>query len=195
MFFDFDDGDKSANDFAQDLKSEKIGYEVWFSGKKGCHVVARTRPLYDFHVPYSHKCFVEDLGISADTSLYRANSLIRLPGTIHHATGKPKILIDKFEGHKLKIDLVEPKTVYEKLETEDVYELEAVLLAMVSAVGHPPRQGNRHTRLWSMASRLSSSGFTFDAALELLLRINDTWQESAKPADEVERAVSQAFRA
>lgn len=194
LFLDLDDGEASVDGVVAFLKAEGIGFSLYKSGSKGYHTHIPSEPKFGYNVAYSQKVLIESLGIPADLSLYRPGSLFRLPGTVHRKTSQPKELIQKFDGALLDYDLVgEPTPKPAEFTLGDDSDLETTLLSLITYIGHPPRNGNRHLTIWSHAERLRRQGLSQGTVLDLLERVNLSWENQAKPESEVRRAVNQAF--
>jgi hypothetical protein len=189
VFIDLDGGE------AQLVRAEAalvgLKYAVWESGGKGFHIVLPTETLTGTEVPEAHRQWVDSLRIDADLSLYRASSLISLPGRIHPKTRRKKTLVKMLDGAQLVVPdavLVE-KPVY---PVADIPELSMVLIRLANLTAIEPGPGGRHTALWSVAGSLAACGLSEEVVSELLIGVNATWQ-NPKPEDEVLRAVRQAF--
>jgi hypothetical protein len=195
LFLDLDDGDVSVNAVRGWLKKEGLEFSLYKSGSKGFHFHIPCVPKFSPDVAWSQRKLVEGLGLPVDVSLYRPNSLIRLPGTIHRKTGLPKELVDSSSGHTLDYDLVEePESRLQDFSLGDVSDFETTLLSLATYLANPPSSGNRHMTLWSHAERLRRQGLAYETVLDLLQGVNSSWGQNAKPRPEVERAVNQAFQ-
>ena len=172
-----------------------LQYQVFESGGKGYHVVISLDSMVSgTNIPYSQRKWVEALNVSADLSLYQAGHIIALPGRLHPKTGKRKVLIATQPGDLLSLPLVTPEPPSFALGDADQSEFERGIWRVLSLLQTGPEVGGRHTALWSTAKHFADSGLGFDAALDLLWQVNQTWDEP-KAADEVRAAVSQAYRA
>jgi hypothetical protein len=112
LFVDFDDNAiPSGKLLTSDLREIGVGYSVWDSGGRSIHVHINVMPYEDWRVPYSQKQWITEWMVSrnvkADLSIYHAAGLFRLPGTLHHKTGKPKTLIDEWPGSLLDYELLD----------------------------------------------------------------------------------------
>lgn len=190
LVIDLDNGDKDLERLIGLLKG--YSFRVFSSGSKGFHVEIDT-PLYCGHeLPQAHREFVETLGVAADTSLYRHSSLVAIEGRIHPKTGRRKSLLNQYKGELLSIPKPTkalPITV--AIRDEDA-DLAWLFTRLATVAASEPTQGWRHTTLWSVSESMSRIGLNYETAIDLLTRINESWQ-NPKPQDEVERAVKQAY--
>lgn len=190
LFIDLDGGDPAL--LAAERALEGFAYEVWSSGGKGYHIMLPTPMYCGVDLPQAHLEFVGALGCGADLSLYRHSSLIALPGRVHAKTGARKTKVKDVDGRQLTIKepLVLPKAF--NLAFTDEAPISFAFMRLASLCETPPAQGNRHTTAWSISSQLAKSGLSFETVLELVLKMNSEW-DNAKPEEEIERAVKQAF--
>ncbi len=176
------------------LRSWGLGYELWSSGGKGYHVVFHHQPVYSSNLPLAQAQFLQNLGVVSDPSLYRPSSLIRLPGTIHEKTGKQKTLVEKVEGCFMVIDfskVTRKENPRPTFADGDPALLALALESLSYRIGRTPLTGKRHTTIWGSAKDLLRSGLSYNTVLELLVLLNNTW-DNPKSADEVRNAVDQA---
>lgn len=172
-----------------------LAYLVFESGGKGYHVVISLDAMVSGkNIPYSQRCWAEALNVGADLSLYQAGHIIALPGRLHPKTGKRKVFLFSQPGDVLSLPISDPKPPTFALGDGDQSEFERGLWRTLSLVQEGPGVGGRHTALWSTARHFADSGIGFDATLEILWAVNQTWEEP-KTLDEVRVAVSQAYRA
>ncbi len=186
------DNPNDINQVLEKLDSLKLGYEVWDSGR-GYHVVIPHDLIEDERLPYSHKCWVEGLGVPVDPTLYQHSRILRLPGTVNVKTGRRKQLVERVSGMKPTIEMRTPPVFNIKPETFGMKTIEVVLNQFQRLAASEPVQGNRHTRIWSAAHSAAEAGISYQAALELLTEINHTWK-NPKTSEEVETAVLQAYK-
>lgn len=169
-----------------------IGYEVWASGGKGFHVRIPTGRLVGNDVPDAHRQWVDSLGVDADLSLYRASSVVSLPGRVHPKTRIKKTFVEWVDGAMPHIP--DPVIVERPaFPSADIPELASLLSRLANLTALEPSPGNRHTAVWSAAMSLRDAGLSEDATIELLTMVNSAWL-NPKPDDEVRRAAEQAFR-
>ena len=186
------DNPNDINQVLEKLDSLNLGYEVWDSGR-GYHVVIPHDLIEDENLPYSHKCWVDALGLPVDPTLYQHSRILRLPGTINVKTGRRKQLIERVSGMKPTIEIRTPPTFNLKPETFGLKTIEVVLNQFQRLAASEPVQGNRHTRIWSAAHSAAEAGLSYSTALELLTEINLAWK-NPKTTSEVEAAVQQAYK-
>lgn len=173
-------------------------YKVYSSGRKGFHVDIPHQFVEDFRLPYSHKHFVETLGIKADFSLYRPNSLVALPGRIHPKTGNRKELVKTVEGNTLSLNIVEepPKEKHARFDFSDEMpefnKRVTGLFMLATLAGSKPEMGDRHNLIWKTAKMLYEGGFSQEAIEALIVEIAELWPIPKDP-EESRAAISQAF--
>jgi hypothetical protein len=190
LFIDIDGGEEGLRKALPLIQG--LAFELYESGSKGYHIHI-PHELIGGNVPEAHRQFVERLGLPADCSLYRAGSIIALPGRVHPKTKRKKKLLMVFEGDRPYIPdpVVQPLEVKE-LVVEDKDRLRLALQRALTLIEHEPKQGGRHTQLWSLAGMFREAGLSLDATNEILQGVNSSWLQPKEP-DEVERAGRQAW--
>lgn len=194
LFIDLDNGYKDVAKVQEFLEENSYSYKLYSSGGKGYHFEIETSMLKDCDVPASQLAFVQTLGIQVDESIYRPNSIISLPGRIHPKTGNRKELVKDFRG----FNLLEIEPVVQELVLptvcldQDLDNFEIGLTQLQTYLNRQPKLGRRHEAIWSTAKNFADAGMSYEATLELLSMVNDSW-ENPKDDEELERAVSQAF--
>jgi hypothetical protein len=194
LTIDLDDGDKTLPILLDRILERGLRCEVWSSGGKGYHLVLSHPLICDKRLPYSHARFVEQLaaGLKFDDTLYRASSLISLPGRLHNKTKRKKRLIEIWEGDNAVIELKEkPPASFH--QGSDVTMLQEAVSHLQDLSVRQPRQGQRHNRIWLCARCFAEAGISIDTAMELLTAVNDSWEEP-KTESEVTTAVTQAYK-
>ena len=195
LVFDLDDGDKGLKELLAWCSGEGFGYKIYESGSKGLHFTTPHIPKYSNTLPSAHKEIAKKIYPGTDVSIYRHGSLFRLPGTIHKKTGKPKKLIEQVEGAAiLDFDVPEkqPEAKFD-IVVDPAEDVQFKLSMVMANYDSSPGKGNRHTSLWWMARCLADCGFSFDFSLELISKINESWQDDAHDMDEVLRAIREVF--
>jgi hypothetical protein len=194
---DFDNGLEDAKLLRDWAKSQGFSYEMWESGGKGAHVVIPHAPLFSTEVPFTHGKLADKLAPSCDRSLYRHGSLLRLPGTLHQTTGRPKVLLECGEGEfEMTVPLMtrsSEKFAITPLETPQD-ELQFWLHDIARFLGACPGRGNRFMTLWRLARFASECGLSAQVAYEMLQAINSSWGEDAHDLPQVTKAVEQGFK-
>jgi hypothetical protein len=194
IYIDIDTGEADLKDCVSKLDKEGLGYYVYSSGSKGYHVtIPLDRTYSGSNIPYSQLEWVKSRGVKSDFSLYRAGSLISCPGRIHPKTGLKKKLIEKKEGKRATLTLIDPPAPKFDFDHESSTDsLKIGIAQLTSMVANPPDDGNRHLSLWKASKSLAEGGIPFDATLQFLQVVNDSWP-SPKSANDVERAVRSAY--
>ena len=199
VIIDLDDGITSAKKLKQILKEKDLAFLIYNSGNKGYHFVIPCKPIFDLDVPYTQKVWVESLNVNADLSLYRHNSMVRLPGTINEKTGKRKKLVYVNKGKKLIFNklLENPERYNTWKGSENVISnsfIQNVFIKGLRLIREKPSPGRRHTELWSLANDFANSGLDLETAYNVILKINDSWGLDAKDESEVFRAVKEGYK-
>lgn len=193
IFVDFDNNEKGALAFKQELDNEELLYEMYTSGGRSLHFHIQTVPVYDVLVPNSVRKFMQKfLQYGYDQSVYNYCSLFRLSGTIHEKTGKPKELIDRGGFYTLELNLVEPDKI--AVVTADHDALAVAMAIYSNYIGSGVAEGGRYTVQWKVSKALQEAGLSFDTALELVLAMDESWKNLAKGPEETKRAVKDAYR-
>lgn len=185
------DNPDDINLFLTKLDELGLAYEVWDSGR-GYHIEIPHDLIYDARLPYSHKCWVEQLGLPVDYSLYQHGRILRLPGTVNVKTGRRKQFVEKVDGMKAEIELRTPPAFNFKPDG-GLKTIATVLNQFQRLALSEPLPGNRHTQLWSCARSACEAGLSSGATLEILMEVNSSWQNPKDP-NEVEKAVTQAYK-
>jgi hypothetical protein len=179
---------------------EKLGwrYSLWTSGSKGYHIHIPHNLSSGYGLPSFHKDMALQVSPNADVSLYRNNSLFRLPGTIHAKTGRPKTLI-KTGG------VIAPRVPFEcagEPETNEIKfafgesdesELSLALGAIQGFLKRQPGEGRRYQTLWSIGKGLADGGLSNACTRELLEVVNNSWP-NPKEESEIERCLRDVFK-
>jgi len=130
-------------------------------------------------------------------SIYRHGSLIRLPGTIHQKTSKPKELLETYEGkYIMKVLESDIKPKQFKIDLEPLTDLQSLRWGLHDVAEYMfkcPDNGDRHLSLWKLSRKFQESGLSYECALELMLNVNRSWGDRCKSDEEVRVAVVGAF--
>lgn len=201
LFVDFDKPSADISGFQQWLDRKNLAYEKYVSGRStGVHFhIAQTLYSGD-NLAAFHKRFVESLDVGADLAIYRPHMLFRLPNTVHEVTGIQKHLVYTSSGQdilELDFDDADPlnKEVFckfNKFEDSEI-SLKFVFSQLMLFTDNQPIEGTRTQTLWSLGRMLADSGISHSSTYELLLEVNNTWQ-NPKGQSEVARAAKDAYR-
>ncbi len=200
LIMDIDCGKEGLDQILPILDKRQFSYEVWESGGKGFHIYIPHELLTSIHLPHSHKMAAKEIlgdkfGL-IDASLYQHGRLLSLPGRIHPKTKKKKTLVISKKGSCI---LTVP--IVEEVKIRPMYELihgsdEGLIMGLTRVtdmISYPPGPGNRHLRIWGASKDLAMSGLSYDTVLDLMNRVNSSWQDQ-KPTSEIEQAVQSAFK-
>ncbi len=188
LWVDFDN--EEAGRAAQSkLKELKYDHCVYTTGNRGCHIgIARdARPSH--LLPIQDKLWVKANLPGADLSLYWHLHLIRLPGAIHEATGKPKSLIYKVSGNALVLPSYTPEEVNKTVQESNPNRPSIFSVWEIVSNLTGGEEGNRHQQLLTIAGALRNEGkVTMDEAMWVCAEINRGFS-APKSTEEVERIV------
>jgi hypothetical protein len=175
------------------LDSRDIGFETWFSGGNGYHVVVKHELIGSIDLPYSQRNYVEKaLGVEADLSIYQHGRLVSLPGRVHEKTGKKKKLLSVKQGELIQLELVKKPELQVNFSDLGISDLEKALMNLQFLAMAPPGEGTRWNSLWGTATDLARAGLPYDTVLNLLQVINNKWPKPTTQ-DYVQKAVEKAF--
>ena len=195
LIMDCDLGDKGMLEISAKLQALGLRHYIYCSGGKGHHIyVPLTERMTGVHVPYSQKCWVKDAGLSdlVDTGIYHAGHLIAAPGRIHAKTGVRKTFLKEVPGNYLSVRYVEPDIILDGIEFAGE---ESKLLMGISGLQdliEQPKQGHRHTRIWSVSQALAEAGMPQSTCESIMVFLNSTWPDP-KEDDDVIISVGQAY--
>lgn len=207
IFMDLDGPDPDdIMKFETHLQALGVNFTVWVSGGKGIHYHIPLSEMYTHHyLPQAVGQWVRDRcgevgGIaSVDFSLYRSNSLFRLPGTVHQKTRKKKKLLRSSVGSPVVLDIEQLVLKADRERPIREYSLpylggeQEALMALLTFFSNIPVVGTRYQTLWRVAKGLAQGGFSKEFATEALEKMNESWGEHAKEYEEVERALGEAY--
>ena len=196
LFVDIDvkseeDNKKAINDIKK-LVAKGIKFDLYDSGNRSYHLHIPHELKSSRHLPYNHRRVLREIGLHCDETLYRPNSLYRLPGTCHSKSveGKCKELVKSYSGKLLEFDIV-PEPVNEKPANYSSKIFVDVALYSLWEFSHIQPE-NRYMSTFAMALKLFDSGLSFETVTDLLERANDCWPEPNEDS-EVERAIQGAW--
>lgn len=196
LFVDIDikseEEDKIALREIEELKKKGFRFSLYTSGGRSYHLHIPHELKCSRHLPYTHKLLVEKLGITCDHSLYRANSLFRLAGTIHSKTGEEKTLIGEYGSKELKFSIQqEPLKEYNK--KEDISENPFLFFSVLRDLCYERVVENRYLKFFSLSCLLIEySNISYSSLLEVLLLANKSLPEPNEE-EEVVRALKGAW--
>lgn len=194
LVIDLDDGGASLPAVLEKLKGQNVGYTLYESGGKGYHVFVNCEQKESVDLPYQHKILAKQVAPACDVSLYRHSSLIRLPGTIHEKTGKPKTLLEVFKGSEI-LTLPEVIETAPSLSELVVGNKEALFLyysTISNALSKPMGAGFRRNALWRISVDGARAGIPYDRVLADCLTVNSEF-EQPKSEEEVDAIVRRSY--
>lgn len=158
------------------LKALGIRFDIYDSGNRSVHLHIPHELMHSRHMPYTHMKVVEKLGITCDLSIYRGNSLYRLPRTIHTKTGNPKVLKESVDGKLLKFPIIpEPPKENSGITFAKNIDAECVFNMMRNACLDEPEQ--HYMRLFAISCTLYDMGLDEGLVYGLLSMLNNYWDE------------------
>ncbi len=183
LIMDFDNGVDSAITVSERLVDLDVRHFVYQSGGKGCHILADCEEGYSESLPGQHKDLALSLSPDADTSIYRANALIRLPGTVHERTGHRKELLWANPGSKV-LELPAPRELSFERPIENSPDALFFLFSQAAfMLESEVTPGRRHDCIWRMVNDCYRAGLSFSTTVELCLTVN---QQFKPPKDEAD---------
>jgi hypothetical protein len=145
--------------------------------------------MWGTDVIWSQTCWLRDIGVwdVIDTSIYRENGQIRVPGAVHEKTGRVKELVERYEGHGelVTIPLLKSPpmpTASSEIEpgtTEAKNEYHRNLL-------YKRREGGRHTHMFVLWNRGKAAGISPSEIYDDIRWWNDVFAEPSHTASAVE---------
>ena len=174
------------------LKDMGIKFEVWSSGNRSVHLHIPHALMHSRHLPYTHQCVVEKLGIACDMSIYRGNSLYRLPHTKHQKSGKYKVLLNSYEGKMLSFPIFQTPEKQKLGDGPGEMKLDAELVfyTLHQACMEEPEQ--RYMRVFSLSCLLFDMGLGKGNVHAMLSMVNNFWPEPTDDSN-VDKAVEGGF--
>ena len=195
LIMDCDYGEEGMIETSSKLKALGLRHYIYCSGGKGHHIyVPLTGRMSGVHAPYSQKCWVKDAGLGelADMGIYHAGHLIAAPGRIHAKTGLKKTYLKEVPGEYLTIPYLEPDTILDGIEFAGEPDKLLMGISGLQDLIVQPKQGHRHTRIWSVSQALAEAGMPQSTTEAVMIFLNSTWPDP-KEDDDVVVSVSQAY--
>lgn len=187
MDFDSPEGASQARKRLKELNYEFVEYDT---GGRGSHFGV-TRLANPSHLlPLLDKHWTKTNFPGADLCLYWHLHLIRLPGTIHERTGRPKRLVSREPGNPLVLSNVLPSDEISQREVTQNGSRPSVfsvwqVVSQLTGVG----VNGRHRHLVDLALALhNDASVSFDEAMWVTLEVNRGFEEP-KGQEEVEKIV------
>jgi len=195
MLVDFDNQPDAAMKLKESLLNYELEFSMWDSGNRSYHFHIPHEPKWSKDLPYNHErvlCKLGDFNTKTpvyDPTIYRANSIFRLPNTVHVKTGKRKVLLESHEGYLLDFEL-EPtperkKKIYRSTKPPESFEDLWYMFWYYHLC--TPDEGNRHGTFFTIACECFDVGLKLDTAIDLLTLFNSELP-TPKSESEVRRA-------
>ena len=195
LVMDCDHGDKGMLEISGILQALDLRHYIYNSGGKGFHIyVPLSERMSGVYVPYSHKMWIKDHGLGhlADMGIYETGHLIAAPGRVHARTGRKKVYVREVPGKHLTIPYVEPEIILPGIDFAGEPDKLLMGISGLQDLIEQPKQGHRHTRIWSVSLALAEAGMPQATCEGIMTFLNSTW-DSPKEDDEVIVSVSQAY--
>ena len=169
------------------LNEEGLAYSRWMTGNRGCHFHIPIEPMWGTNVIWSQTCWLKDIGVwdIIDTSIYRANGQIRVPGAIHEKTGNPKVMVEEVKGIKPDV----PELVAPPLPTVSTEVIEGTPEARNEYhrnLMYKRSEGGRHTHMFVLWNRGKSAGYDHEDIREDIRWWNDMMAQPSHTTSAVE---------
>jgi hypothetical protein len=192
LFLDIDD--KSyVDECRQILLNLRLWFTEWFSGRRGTHFHIPIKPMYGPYLIDSQKKFVTDTfdRHRVDRSIYSINGQIRLGGSRHEKSGKHKLQLQKFDGYRLEIPMLDKPlpTVY-----ANTYDGNASKALYVKNLTYRRGEGQRHQHIMILTKDAIKLHIPLDIHLENMIAYNRRWMEPPLSDWELEKHVRKTWR-
>jgi len=194
LWLDFDSYE-AANRAGQKL--EEMGYDFvcYDTGNRGMHF-GILRSAHPSHLlPSRDKKWVKEHFPEADLSIYTHLHLLRLPSTVHEATGRRKEFVEHVKGEALVLpERTEDESIYIGPLSDTVSDGGSIfdsLRIMGNTV--PQTNGNRHPTLVKLAYALKEKGVAPDIAHWWLSETNKLFEEP-KEIEAIEQIVRSIYK-
>lgn len=191
LLLDFDGNLQDALSFKEYCNNQGIAYEMYCSGG--------GEDRMHFHIPldslYSHillpevqKMYItEYLKVKCDLSVFRSNSLIRLPAQVHHKTGKRKRLLTRKASSRFLTlpidnilqDIKQIEVIPNDFSCEDVESSAIIAFSQLTSLflQSPSCRGKSRTvTIWSAIEPLVKLGLSGKCIQELIMKSMETWE-------------------
>lgn len=194
LWVDCDDTE-GALEAKKTLDKEGYDYVAYETGNRGMHfgIAREAKPSHT--LPMQDKQWVRENLKGADLSLYWHLHLIRLPGTLHEKTGKPKRLVERKEGKVLLLSQYNAETSERPTsELPLVQDNRDSIFKLWSVVSNLTEgQESRHKQLVKLSASLHTEGkVTIEEAMWVVGEVNRGFKEP-KPQEEIEKIVQWAY--
>jgi hypothetical protein len=149
-----------------------ITFEEYRTGNRGCHFhIPLASRITGTDVLYTVTHWLKSINIwhLIDTSVYREGGQFRMESAIHLKTGKPKVLVDDFDGKYLELELIEKpaetKIPLELREDSDRWDFYMNLMQKRGV-------GQRHLHIFILWKSGIATGLDEDKIEESILQWN-----------------------
>lgn len=171
FYVDFDDCEEEARNFYKYLVNEGIWFKVYNSGGRSIHFHIRRVEQHSSNLPYSDRKWIESIAPKADMSLYQATRVFRMEGTLHHRTGKKKVLIEEVKGRPLEVPiLIKPSYTYESSDTTNYKRVFDDSIIYQSIMGFVA--GSREQNIFQVITHLKEYGMSKEFIEEFVRCVN-----------------------
>ena len=170
------------------LTELEIPFELWLTGNRGCHFHIAIEPMFGTDTIWSQVCWLRDIGIwdTIDTSIYRENGQIRVPGAVHEKTGRVKERIREATSRvRIEVPLRKappmppPSSQMEPGTPEAKNEYHRNLF-------YRRTEGGRHTHMFVLWNRGKAAGYSPADIRDDIRWWNDTFAEPSHTTTAVE---------
>ncbi len=170
------------------LRELGIGYEVWTTGNRGCHVHIPIQPMVGVNVIYSQKHWLKSVGLwdLIDTTIYRPAGQFRAAGAVHRTTKEIKRRLSVQQGRLLEIRMLAPPPIVhtdwelEETSPTKLFDFFMNLLARRD-------MGGRHMHMYILFKSGQKAGLPREEIEDCIRWWNQTMAEVPHRDDAVER--------
>jgi len=172
-----------------------LDYVVYTTGNRGSHIGILRDNAPSHVLPAQDKKWVQENLKGADTGIYWALHLLRLPGAIHEQTGMPKVELRSIRGKSLILPPIPPResAVFGHQGARggnvSVFKVWEVVSLLV-----PDKGQGRHAHLVKLVKALQVDARTdIDTARMVMIEVNKGFEEP-KDLQEIENLLRWAYK-
>lgn len=170
------------------LTELEIPFELWLTGNRGCHFHIAIKPMWGTDTIWSQTCWLRDIGVwdVIDTSIYRENGQIRVPGAVHEKTGRTK---ERIREATSRVQIEVPIRKAPPMPVASV-QVEAGTPEARNEyhrnLFYRRNEGGRHTHMFVLWNRGKAAGYPPNEIRDDIRWWNDTFAEPSHTATSVE---------
>lgn len=172
VILDFDNAEADYQAALGKCDQEGWAYRAYNTGNRGYHLYIDIEPCEEVRVYHRMEAWVSQNFTGYDPCLYKSSSITRIPGTVHHKTGRRMELVARKEGTKADISQAVapiPMPIGNVVADEDKYYYAEVFIGMSSKKAY---EGGRHAALFRLAAVGCKAEIDDDYLVEALTNWN-----------------------